>query len=248
MGRVAAYLGPSTRIAAIVEQGTQSLARQSTEYADGFCLGWFPGDGGSDPLAYVSDRPLWRNEQLLDIARRYDSSSMIAAVKRAQPGENNVPAAQIFRHGPFLFHHQGELVRQREVFDRPLLSRLGERTYRQLKGTSASELLFATWAEAIGDEKGPEAAANALEKLVGSVRDIAEAGHAPATLAIVVADGKSLVTLRTAIGGTPPSLYTIVADDGAPLPKTARIIATEPLFKGSWSALEPHSLVIFTID
>jgi predicted glutamine amidotransferase len=134
------------------------------------------------------------------------------------------------------------------VFERPLRAKLSDRSHRLLRGSNASELLFATWIDAMGGQHGADAAANALEKVVEAVREIAEPARASATLAIVVSDGTSLITLRTAIGGTPPAMYTMVADQNAPFPKSARVIATEPLFKGSWTALEPNSLVIFTSD
>jgi glutamine amidotransferase len=262
MGKMAAYLGPAVKISAIVEEGTQSLLRQSADHADGFGLGWYPADRNPEPLTYSSDRPIWRDATILDIARRYESHCAVASVRRSSQGDHDGPrsrpatggralhldAAQPFHLGPYMFHHEGELARFQEVFERPLRSKLSDRSHRWLRGSTASELLFATWLDAMGEHRTADSAANALEKMVDTVREIAGPAHASATLAIIVSDGTSLVTLRTAIGGTPPAMYTIVADEGAPFPKSARVIASEPLFKGSWTALEPHSLVIFTSD
>ena len=90
--------------------------------------------------------------------------------------------------------------------------------------------------------------AGALESMVGTVGDIATAAGVAASFAVVATDGHCLVTLRAATQGPPPALYTIVAGADAPVPESARVISSEPLFPGAWSSLDPHSLVIFTLE
>jgi predicted glutamine amidotransferase len=249
MAKFAAYLGPSTKVASIVERGTHSLVRQSSEQPDGFGVGWYPEDDDPEPLALSTRLPLWSEDRVLKVARRFSSSCAIAGLRRLLPEEkNDAPAFQPIQYGQYLFLHDGELAKFHEVYERPLRSRLSDRVYRLIKSNSPSELLFALWLDALGENSGPEATANALEQVVNIVRDTAGSADAPAAFGIVVADGRSLVTLRTATGGTPPPMYTIVAGEGAPVPATGRVIASEPLFPGSWSSLDAHSLVIFSPD
>ena len=98
------------------------------------------------------------------------------------------------------------------------------------------------------EDDGADAMATALEKMVERVNGLAQEAGVAASFAVVVSDGSCLVTLRTATQGPPPPLYTIVAEEGAALPVTGRVVASEPLFPGAWSSLAPHSLVIFTVE
>jgi predicted glutamine amidotransferase len=249
MAKFAAYLGPSSKVASLVERGTHSLARQSAEQPDGFGVGWYPEDDDPSPLVLSTQLPLWSEDRILKVARRYKSACTIAGLRKIDAEKKDEPAFfQPIQYNQYLFYHDGELAKFRDVYERPLRSRLSDRAYRTLRTSSMAELLFATWLDALGDQAGPDATANALEQMVNVVRDIAMDQDAAASFAVLVADGSSLVTLRTATHGTPPPMYTIVAGEGAPVPETGRVIASEPLFPGSWSSLDAHSLVIFSAE
>lgn len=248
MGKMAAYLGPPIPTASLLEHGVLSLVRQGADHADGFGLGWYPADGGKEPLAIASPSVFGRDAQLSRLARRLTSSCVMARLEKLDPSEPAITHAQPFCHGPYLFLHEGELTRFREVFERPLRNRLSDSAHRLVQAGTASDILFAMWLDALGDRTGPEAMAEALESMVNTVREVAVASDTAAHFGIVVSDGSTLVTLRTATQGTPPPMFTIIADDGAPFPKTGRVIATEPIFPGAWSSLDPHSLVIFTTE
>jgi gamma-glutamyl hercynylcysteine S-oxide hydrolase len=244
--KFAAYLGPQTRVATLIDEGSQSLMRHSPNHADGFGIGWYPGDGDPEPVSIVSRMPIWCEERLLEVPRRYRSGCIVASLREAPFGEpSSLSSSQPFQVGPYLFHFNGELSYYREVYERPLRNRLSDRAHRMLETSSPAELVFATWLDALGDRRGSEATANALEKMVDVVESIGAPAKAPATFAIVVADGTDLVALRTATEGSPPSMFTIVAEEGAVVPATGRVIASDPLFKGSWTQLEEHSLIIF---
>ena len=248
MGRMAAYLGPRTRIADVLEGGSYSLLQQSSECPDGFGVAWYPEDGDPTPVSLTSALPAARAEAVLGVPRRYESECVVASLRKAA----HLPAAtcghQPLSAGPFLFTYDGELERFEEVFMRALRDRLSDERYQGLRTNGVAELLFATWQDALEDDGGPDAMASALEKMVGTVGDIAAAAGVGASFAIVVTDGQCLITLRAATQGPPPALYTIVAGPDAPVPATARVVASEPLFPGAWSSLDPHSLVIFTVE
>src|SRR5688572_8644299 len=121
MSKLAAYLGPPINIATIVEAGSHALVRQAADHPDGFGLGWFPADEQPEPLTLSSRLPLWREDQILRIARRYTSRCIVAGLRKLGAEEPfDSAGCQPFQHGPWLFHHDGELTRFRDVFDRPL--------------------------------------------------------------------------------------------------------------------------------
>lgn len=234
--------------ATLMEGGSYSLARQAAEHPDGFGLGWYPLDENPEPIRVASRMPIWTDAHLLEPARRYPAECAIGEVRRAlwsAPAE--LSGAQPFSANGLLFAHDGEVEQFEEFYQRPLLERLSDTAFALGAGATPSALLFATWLDALGDERGPDAMAAALEKMVGTVTEISTKSGAPASFAVVATDGNCLLTLRTATQGPPPALYTIVAEEGAPVPAEGRVVASEPLFPGSWSSLEPHSLVIFTV-
>lgn len=248
MGRMAAYLGPRAPVATLVEGGSYSLAQQSSEYPDGFGLAWYPDDDTPAPVAVRSERPAASAGDVLEVPRRYETECSVAFIRKASEHPAGLAGLAPYRSGPYLFTYDGQLERFAEIFQRPLRDRLSDERYQALRTSEPGELLFASWLDALGDENGPEAMASALERMVGTVSDVATASGATASFAIVVTDGHCLITLRAATQGPPPALYTIVAGDDAPVPATARVVASEPLFPGAWSSLDPLSLVIFTIE
>jgi glutamine amidotransferase len=246
MSRIAAYLGPSAPVASVVEAGTNALIKQAAHNPDGFGIGWYPDDGLPDAIRLISREPIWFEDHLLAVTRRLRSRCVVAGVRRAPAGSYpELSGVQPFQRGPFLFHHDGELTMFREVFERPLRERLSHAQHQRLGGLTESEILFATWLDALGDRRGPDAMADALEQLMSVVGQLARANGAPATFSVVVSDGQSLVTLRTATHGTPPPLHTLVTAGDTPLPAGARVVASEPLFPSAWVTLEVHSLTIF---
>lgn len=233
--------------ATLLEGGSYALVRQAAEYADGFGLGWFPLDGRPEPVRLVSRMPLWNEGHLLEAARRYPAECAVAQIRRAAVSPAELSGAQPFASSSFLFAHDGELERFEEVFRRPLMQGLSDVAFAGIAGSTASELLFATWLDALGGRTDADAMAGALEALVGKVTQIATRAGVSASFAIVVTDGTSLLTLRTATRGTPPPLYTIVAEEGSVVPVSGRVVSSEPLFPGAWTSLDAHSLVIFTV-
>jgi predicted glutamine amidotransferase len=173
---------------------------------------------------------------------------VIAGARRVNAGDSaELSGVQPLEHGRHLFAFAGKLQSFHEVFARPLEKALGDEAARTLRGTSEAELLFATWIDALGNRSGEDAMADALDRMVTRVRQIG-GKSARAALAVICSDGHSLVTLRTATLGAPPPLVTTVAGDGAPVPRTGRLIAAEPLYGSGWSEVEPHSLTIFAVE
>jgi hypothetical protein len=240
MGLLAAYLGPRAHLAQLLEGGADSLVKQAVLQPASFGVSWYPEDGAPSPVSLLSREPLTASHPHLALLRRYQAEVALAALGSGAP--------QPLAHGRHAFVYEGDLARFEEVFARRLRERLGDEAFALAEGRGAAGLLFATWVDALGTSEGPEAMATALERMVEVVQQVGQERDAAASFAVVVTDGSSLVTLRTATAGVAPPLYTLVAEEGAPWPASGRLVASAPLFPGPWVALEPHSLVIFTVE
>lgn len=116
MCRHLAYLGPPRTLSALVCDPPRGLLRQSWEprrqrhgtvNADGFGVGWY-ADGDPCPARYRSDRPMWSDPSLPELARVIRSRAVLAAVRDATDGmAHGVAAAAPFRHERYLFSHNG---------------------------------------------------------------------------------------------------------------------------------------------
>ena len=247
MGRVVAYLGPETPIADPILGGSYSLLQQAEECPAGFGIGWFPLDEDPRPIRTRGRDALAASEHLLEPLGRYRCRAALAAVGAPrQPAE--LSDLQPSSDGRHLFAFEGRLERYASVFLRPLSAELSDEAFASLEGGGPGALLFALWREAMAERTGGEAMADALESVIGRVQALATEADASASIAVVATDGQGLLAVRTATHGPPPPLYTTVAADRAPVPESGRIVATEPTFPGQWEAIDPHALMIFTVE
>jgi glutamine amidotransferase len=116
MCRHLAYLGAPIPLGAVLTEPEHGLLRQSwaprrqrhgVVNADGFGVGWY-ADGDPIPARYRSDRPMWTDASLLDLARVVRSGAVLAAVRSATVGlPYAVGAAAPFAAGRHLFSHNG---------------------------------------------------------------------------------------------------------------------------------------------
>ena len=244
MGRLAAYLGPEAPVSSLVEGGSYSLLKQSDIETGGFGLGWYPADDVRAPVRVRARESLRASLHVLEVPRRYPSRCVLAGLGTTQPHE--LGGTQPLHRGRYMFAQAGTLKSFRQVFLRPLLAELSEAQFRTLSGLTRAEVLFGLWLDAL-DGEGPEAMAQALERVLSRVQQMATDADAPASLALLLTDGEGLVAVRTGTHGPPPPLYTVLAAEGAPLPATARVVASEPTFPGAWEPIEAHALTLFSV-
>jgi glutamine amidotransferase len=111
-----AYLGPARTLHDLLIAPEHGLYRQAwaprrqnhgTVNADGFGVGWYaPGD--PVPARYRRDRPIWGEENLLDLARVIRSGAVLAAVRSGTEGMGFAEAAAApFASDKWLFSHNG---------------------------------------------------------------------------------------------------------------------------------------------
>lgn len=117
MCRHLGYLGEPVAPAEVVFRAPHSLLVQSyapadmrgggSVNADGFGLGWYPGQG-SAPLRHRRSTPLWTDETLPPLAASVTSGAFVAAVRNGTTGMPVTEAAAApFTMGRWLFSHNG---------------------------------------------------------------------------------------------------------------------------------------------
>jgi len=135
MCRHLAYLGvPVTLRSVIIDPPhglyTQAWAprfqRPGAVNADGFGVGWYPGEAGDsgdagypggpggsgdpEPARYRQAVPIWADESFADLARVTRTGALLAVVRNATPGTSHGPAAVgPFRYERWLFSHNGAI-------------------------------------------------------------------------------------------------------------------------------------------
>jgi glutamine amidotransferase len=123
-----AYLGPPVTLAALLLDPPHSLLHQSwaprdmrgggTINADGFGVGWYPGDQPSGPprapvssVRYRRASPMWSDGTLPDLARVTTTGAALAAVRSATVGMPVTEGACApFADADFLFSHNGRVT------------------------------------------------------------------------------------------------------------------------------------------
>ncbi|MBM0239904.1 class II glutamine amidotransferase, partial [Micromonospora sp. ATA32] len=116
MCRHLAYLGAPVSLRSLLYDPPHSLVRQSwapgdmrgggTINADGFGVGWYPGDG--DPVRYRRAQPIWGDPTLPELAAVTVTGAVLAAVRSATVGMPVLhTAAAPFAEGRWLFSHNG---------------------------------------------------------------------------------------------------------------------------------------------
>jgi len=149
-----------------------------------------------------------------------------------------------FRHGKWLFVHNGEIF-EVEKIRQQLLMRIAPELFSNVMGTTDSEVLFHL-ALTFGLEDDP---LGALERMAGCVESIAKEHGVPESLwmTLGLSDGQSVWAVRYASDGQAPTLYYskavedlvalgLDATAGERLGPDARMIVSEPIGKlaGAW--------------
>jgi predicted glutamine amidotransferase len=210
MCRWQAYSGRPIRIEELLFEAKHSLVDQSMlsrspdtpTNGDGFGLGWY---GARElPGLYRSIRPAWNDFNLRDLAAQVESGLFLAHVRATSLATVQETNCHPFRHGKWLFVHNGEIFEVEKV-RRELVLRIAPELFSSILGTTDSEVLFYL-ALTFGLERDP---LGALERMAGCVESVARAQGVPESLwmTLGISDGRSLWAVRYASDGQAPTLY-----------------------------------------
>src|SRR5437763_5630585 len=207
--------------------------------ADGAGVGWY-ADGDPEPASYRREAPIWADPDLPALGRVVRSRCIVAAVRNATPGvPGGLSSVQPFRHGAYLFSHNGALAGFAERA-RALRELLPDDLHAALVGASDSETLFLLALARVREAGGDLAAG--LRAALGEVGE-----RAPGSgLNVLLSDGRSLVASRAAAGASADTLYMLV--DGHRFPG-GTVIASEPLDDDpSWEPVPEGCIVVVSDD
>ena len=249
MCRWLAYFGNPVRPEMLLYDAENSLIEQSRRdrlaggfsNADGFGLGWY-GERES-PGLYRSVAPAWGDRNLRELAGQIESRLFLAHIRAATGTPVEQSNCHPFRHGRWLFVHNGfidDYLRQR----RELLLAVDPEVFTGIEGTTDSELMFhLALTFGLEDEPGGTRRMAGFVEETGRRHGVAE----PLQMTIGLSDGERLYAARYASGPVVNSLY-VSADASAvralypdeerfrDLGDEARAVVSEPLgdLPGVW--------------
>ena len=226
MCRFLAYAGAPVFLNQLVCEPAHSLLHQSLQAeravtvtnGDGFGIGWY-GEREA-PAVYREVMPAWSDENLLALCYTLRSPMFFAHVRAATGTAIARQNSHPFRHGRWLFMHNGQIGGYARL-RRQLESKLPDELYASRKGATDSELLFllalARMQQGLAPAEAVLAVFDETDALMKAQR-IAE----PLRFSAALADGEHLHVFRLARDGKPPSLYVNAGANGT-------VVASEPL-------------------
>jgi glutamine amidotransferase len=257
MCRWLAYSGDPIPIDALVFRRQHSLIDQSlhsrlgatTTNGDGFGLGWY-GDG-EEPGLYRSVHPAWNDRNLQELASNVSSRLFFAHIRASTGTAVQETNAHPFRHGKWLFMHNGA-VREFPRLKRDMLLAIDPSLIASIEGSTDSELLFHL-ALTFGLE---DDTMTALERMAGFVEELGERHGVenPLQMSVATTDGVKIVAVRYSSEHDSRSLFFSTdaralkemypeMEELQRLSDEARAIVSEPLgdLAGAWNAVpESH--------
>lgn len=252
MCRLLGYLGSEVQLRSLIVEPPHSLVVQSYAprelevaklNADGFGFGWYPLNRAQAPFTYRHTLPIWNDPNLEPLCRYITTDCALAYVRSATPGQGvDISNCQPFQQGPLLFTHNGYIKQFRETLYQPMRRIMGDRAYQTIRGSTDSEHIWGlvlSALEATPDLPLEEAIISALETLMG----LAYEYNAPLAANVLISDGQSIIGTRLASHNRAPSLYWL--RDASQFPASV-IVASEPLFEGSWVMCPEFSLFTIT--
>jgi predicted glutamine amidotransferase len=236
----------------LIDQSLHARMGAETTNGDGFGLGWYgTGDG---PGVYRGIEPAWGDANLRDLAAHTESPLFLAHVRATSGTAIQETNCHPFRHGRWLFVHNGFINGFHEL-RRDLMLAVDPGLFAEIEGSTDSEVLFHL-ALTQGLERDPVIAlerAIAIVESTGRAHGIDDAVQA----SIGVSDGERLWAVRYATKDRPRSLF--VSADAHTLkvlhPDHARVqllrdddclIVSEPVadLPGAWKEVPASSALM----
>ena len=203
MCRWLGYFGDPIRVDELVYNTAHSLIEQSRSArftshltnADGFGIGWYGSE--ERPGVYRNVSPAWGDRNLQDLCAQIRSPLFLAHVRAATGTPVQQTNCHPFRHGRWLFVHNG-FIDQYQRLRRDLMLAVDSELFERIEGTTDSELLFfLALTLGLDDEPLP-----ALERMAGMVEAIGRRHGVedPLQMTLGLTDGERLYAVRYASG------------------------------------------------
>ncbi|MEE2032232.1 class II glutamine amidotransferase [Rhodococcus chondri] len=233
----------------LIDQSLHSRLGATTTNGDGFGVGWY-GEG-TEPAVYKSIEPAWNDENLREIARQVRTPMLLAHVRASTGTPVQRSNCHPFRHGRWLWMHNGVLHGFHEM-RRELLLAVDPALFLDMEGSTDSEMLFYL-ALTFGLVDDPFAA---VARAVGLVEEVGRTHGVenPVQMTVATTDGESLWVFRYSSERHSRSLFfsTEIATLRALHPEVevlqelggeTRFVVSEPLrdLEGAWNEVPESS-------
>ncbi len=186
----------------LIDQSLNSTLGAEPTNGDGFGIGWY--DEAPTPGVFRSIEPAWNDQNLRELAGHVTSGHFFAHIRAAIGSAVQQTNCHPFRHGHWLFMHNGYLAELATV-KRELILAVDESLYPEIAGQADTELLFYL-ALTLGLEDDP---AEAIARTIGLVEAV---GHRkgvqyPFQGTVATTDGERMWVFRYSSEGRSRSLF-----------------------------------------
>jgi predicted glutamine amidotransferase len=177
----------------LIDESLHSRMGAETTNGDGFGVGWYGAADRTVPARYRSVNPAWNDTNLLELADHIETPLFLAHIRAAIGSAVQQTNCHPFRHGRWLFVHNGFINGFRSLH-RELLLAVDPSLFDAIEGSTDSELLFHL-ALTMGLEDDP---LGAIGRAVGFIEDRAGALGIddPVQMTVATSDGERLWAVR----------------------------------------------------
>jgi len=235
----------------IIDQSLHARLGGVTTNGDGFGIGWYRTGDESAPAVFKGTHPAWNDRNLREVATQIHTPLLFAHVRASSGTPVQRSNCHPFRHGRWLWMHNGSLAGFDKV-KRDLLMAVDESLYPEIEGSTDTEtLFFLALTFGLADDP-PTAVARAvgLAESVGRRRGV----DYPVHMTVATSDGESIWAFRYSSEKATSSLFysTDVAQLRQLHPELpvlgrlgndTRFIVSEPLraLPGAWNEVPESS-------
>jgi predicted glutamine amidotransferase len=238
--------GPKNSL--IVQSLHSQLGAEETN-GDGFGIGWYGAQ--SAPGVFHSTEPAWNDRNLRDLAGHISSGVVFAHVRASTGSPVQQTNCHPFRHGRWLWMHNG-LIHDFLKVKRDLLLAVDPVLYPEIEGTTDSEIFFHL-ALTLGLEDDPP---GAVARAVGLIEETGRSHGVehPIQMTVATTDGDRVWAFRYSSEGESRSLFYSTALDTLraqypdnpvlhALSDETRLVVSEPLgdLAGAWNEVPEAS-------
>jgi predicted glutamine amidotransferase len=186
----------------IVDQSLHSRMGAETTNGDGFGVGWY--DAGDGPGVYHSVSPAWSDPNLRELAAHVASPLFLAHVRAAIGSPVQQTNCHPFRHGRWIFVHNGYIA-EIATLRRDIMLAVAPELFSTVQGSTDTEAVFAL-ALTLGLEEDP---LGAMERTIGVLEEL---GRRHGVEDVVqgtfgISDGETLWAVRYASCGKARTLF-----------------------------------------
>jgi predicted glutamine amidotransferase len=240
----------------LIDQSLHSRLGAEATNGDGYGIGWY--DDAEEPGLFKSIEPAWNDQNLRELAGHVRSGHFFAHIRAAIGSPVQQTNCHPFRHGDWLFMHNG-FIADFAAVKRDLVLAVDESLYPDIAGQADTEVLFYLALTFGLKDDPPEAIARAigLVEAAGRGRGV----QYPFQGTVATTDGHRMWAFRYSSEGKSRSLFyskhvptlrelypnRILLQE---LSDDTRIVLSEPIgdLPGAWDEVPESSYVVVGRD